>query len=102
MRAFLSDYDPRIQGVMPAEADLAPLLARFGVSAARLPPEIRRYVGRTVDPSRDYALEHTPTLWVVDSLGRLRGRFDASSSVEDIVAGIRKLIREGSSERSGA
>jgi protein SCO1/2 len=73
-REFLTPFDPRIEGLAISAAQLPSVLQAYGVVARRRAPTLRRYVGRSIDPERDYSYDHTAALWLIDPQGRLRLR----------------------------
>ncbi len=93
-REFLGDFDPRIRGLALEEARLSKTLEAWNVVATRRAPEVRRYVGRTIDPQRDYSIDHTASLWLIDGLGQLRVRFSPSATPEEIASAAQKLLDE--------
>lgn len=94
-RAFLKEFDPRIEGLFIDRAALNSALAGYQVVAQKQPPPVRRYVSKdAVDPNADYAIDHTSTIFVIDAAGRLRIRYSFKAPPETIAAGVRKLLAE--------
>jgi len=92
MRSFLGDFDSRIEGLVLQPPALSSVLEAYGVATEKRPPEVKRYVGRPVDPSKDYAIQHSASVWLVDPSGRLRLRYGSEATAAEIAKGVRQLL----------
>lgn len=92
LRSFLGVFDPRIEGVWVEPTALPELLRAYAVVATRRPANLRRYLGSGVDLERDYSLDHTAALWVIDARGQLRVRYSLDASSERIAHGLERVL----------
>jgi protein SCO1/2 len=97
LRKFMSPFDDRIDAWTVPDAGLGPALEAYGVSAARRPVNLRRYVGQDAPAAGDYSLDHTGGIWVIDRRARLRIRYVHGAGEDAIAAGVRKLLDEAPS-----
>lgn len=95
-KSFLSVFDPRIVGLSIPDERLPGILDAFDVVAEKQPPPVSRYVaGGEVDPEKDYAIDHTTSILVLDPEGRVRIRYSMRATPTAIAKGVRTLLREG-------
>lgn len=95
-KSFLSLFDPRIVGVSIPDEQLPRALNAFGVVAEKQPAPVNRTAeGGEVDPEKDYAIDHTTSILVLDATGRVRIRYSLRATPVTIARGVRTLLREG-------
>lgn len=93
-RAHLEPFHPRIEGLFIEDDELPAVLDRWGITARRRAADLRAYVGRDIDPTTFYSMDHTASLWLIDAEGRLRVRYAYGAGADIIAASAERLIRE--------
>ncbi|MFN4144146.1 SCO family protein [Aestuariivirga sp.] len=81
MRDYVSNFDPRIEALVPTEAQLARIAADFRVYYARVP---------TSDGG--YTMDHTALVYLMDADGDFSGTISYGEALETQEAKLRKLI----------
>jgi protein SCO1/2 len=94
LRGFLAEFDTRIGGLFLEGDALARVLDAYEVSVSLQGPEVRRYRGSPSDPSREYTMEHTSSMVLIDGAGRLRARFTPRAEPEELAAVMRRIFDE--------
>lgn len=94
LREFLRDFDPRIEGLVIPDRELRAVLTRWHVQATRRPASLRSYTRAGMDPEKDYSIEHTAALWLVDRRGRMRFRYSHDATADELQRGVVELLHE--------
>lgn len=82
MKEHLSMFGVRAVGLTGSEAEVARVAAQFGAA----------YEIETSDSEAKYTVAHTTTLYVLDGDGHTRLLLPYAATVDDVVAGIRRLL----------
>jgi protein SCO1/2 len=85
MRDYVTYFDPAFRAVTGSDDALQTLTRQMGVMYARERP----------DDSGYYGVDHSGMIVVVDSRGRMIGRFPPSTDAERVAADLFKLSRSG-------
>lgn len=85
MRDYVTYFDPDFRAVTGSDEALAELTSQLGVMYARERP----------DESGYYGVDHSGMIVVVDSAGRMIGRFPPSTDADSLAADLFKLSRAG-------
>jgi protein SCO1/2 len=82
MREHLSMFGVRAVGLTGTDAEIAQVASRFGAA----------FEVEAADSEARYTVAHTTTLYVLDREGRTRLLLPYGATVDDVVAGIRRLL----------
>jgi protein SCO1/2 len=85
MRDYVAYFDPSFRAVTGSDEALAELTSQLGVMYARERP----------DDSGYYAVDHSGMIVIVDSEGRMIGRFPPSTDADSLAADLFQLSRSG-------
>jgi len=94
LRGFLAQFDPRIGGLFLEGDALARVLDAYEVAVSLQGPQVLRYRGSPTDPSREYPMEHTDSLVLIDGAGRLRARFTPKAEPAELASVMRRIFDE--------
>jgi protein SCO1/2 len=84
LKADLGFFDLNAVGVTGPTADIDRVVAQFGA---------KYEIVRTPDSAGQYAVNHSTTLYALDRDGRIRTRFAYEATVDEIVDGVREILR---------
>ncbi len=84
MKDYIANFDPRIESLVPTEAQLPKLASDFRVFYAKVP---------TSDGG--YTMDHTATTFLFDAQGQFAGTIAFGEAAETREAKLRKLLRSG-------
>ena len=85
MKQFLTYFHSSIVGVTGSAEELKAITKKFGAA----------YMKDTrSDSAADYLIAHSGYIYLMDQQGRTRALFRTSNKAEEMVEGIRKLLRE--------
>ena len=85
MKQFLTYFHSSIVGVIGSAEELKAITKKFGAA----------YMKDTrSDSSADYLIAHSGYIYLMDQQGRTRALYRTSNKAEEMVEGIRKLLRE--------
>jgi protein SCO1/2 len=84
VRAFLANFNPRIEGLVPTPAELQQLASDFRVFYTKVP-----------SATNDYTMDHTASMFVFDAKGRLADIIAFGEPPEMAEAKIRKVLTGG-------
>ncbi|MBP0577851.1 SCO family protein [Labrys sp. LIt4] len=82
LKASLAAYDPHLRGLTGDPAQLAALRVIYGIDARIL-----------AGTGRNYNIDHTNTVFVLDRGGRVRSSFDLHASSDEVVALLEALMQ---------
>jgi protein SCO1/2 len=82
LRDYVSNFDPRIEALVPTPEQLAPLASAFRVYYAKVP---------TSDGG--YTMDHTAIVYLMGADGKLAGTISYGESAEMREAKLRKLLK---------
>ncbi|MDT8449961.1 MAG: SCO family protein [Wenzhouxiangellaceae bacterium] len=85
MQAYAESFDPEFTAVTGDDEALQQLTSQVGAMYARNPPDTGGF----------YTVDHSTMLVIVDSRGRMIGRFGQPFSAEDLAADLFTLVRAG-------
>jgi protein SCO1/2 len=81
LRDYLSAFDPRITALTGSPREIAATAAAFGATYAKIPTE-----------GGGYTMDHTATVYLMNSDGRFAGALDHHESADIHVAKLRRLL----------
>ena len=85
MKQFLTYFHSSIVGVIGSAEELKAITKKFGAA----------YMKDTrSDSAADYLIAHSGYIYLMDQQGRTRALYRTSNKAEEMVEGIRKLLRE--------
>ena len=85
MKQFLTYFHSSLVGVTGSAEELKAITKKFGAA----------YMKDTrSDSATDYLIAHSGYIYLMDQQGRTRALFRTSNKAEEMVEGIRKLLRE--------
>ena len=85
MKQFLTYFHSSIVGVIGSAEELKAITKKFGAAYMK---DIRS------DSAADYLIAHSGYIYLMDQQGRTRALYRTSNKAEEMVEGIRKLLRE--------
>lgn len=85
MQTYVENFDPRFIAVTGEDEDLQPLTGQLGVLYAR----------NAADAQGFYTVDHSGMVVIIDSQGRVLGRFRQGTDADAIAADLFKLVRLG-------
>jgi len=85
MAAYAAQFDPRFAAVTGDDAELAALTGSLGIYFRRGTP----------DAAGDYPVDHSGSVLIADSRGRIVGRFAPGASADAVAADLFELLRRG-------
>ena len=84
MRDFLANFDPRIEGLVPTPAELQKLAFEFRV-----------FYTKVLSSGGEYSMDHTASMFLFDTKGRLTDTIAFGEPPEMAEAKIRKMLSDG-------
>lgn len=84
MKTYLSSFDPRIVGLSGTEEEIAAAARAYKIYYRKVPTE-----------GQDYTMDHSATLFLMDSKGEFYGTSNFQESEETRRAKLRQLIKNG-------
>jgi protein SCO1/2 len=84
LKADLSDFDVDALGLTGAKTDIDKVVALYGASYEIIP---------TPDSAAKYTVAHSTTLYALDTSGRTRLTFEYDATVDEIVNGVKAILR---------
>ncbi|WP_448953905.1 SCO family protein [Labrys neptuniae] len=84
MKNYLAAFDPRLRGLTGTPAQLGFVQDIYGVEAEILP-----------GASKNYNIDHTDTVFVLDRNGRFRSSFDLRTQMGDVVGLLKSVMDHG-------
>ena len=84
MKTYLSSFDPRIVGLTGTEEEIAAAAKAYKIYYRKVPTE-----------GSDYTMDHSATLFLMDSKGEFYGTSNFQESAEVRRSKLRQLIRNG-------
>ena len=82
MKWFLSSFDKRIIGLTGTQAEVDPVLDAFRVYRKKVP----------LDDGKDYTMDHTASIYLLDGQGRFVGAITYQEDKETALKKLRRLI----------
>ncbi len=86
LKADLENFDLDALGLTGSKAEIDKVVAQYGAAYEIVP---------TPESAAKYTVSHTTTLYALDTQGRMRLRFRYEATVDEIVDGIRAILRDG-------
>jgi protein SCO1/2 len=81
MKDYMANFDPRIEGLVPAPEQLPKLAAAFRVHYAKVPTS-----------GGGYTMDHTASVFLMDADGRFAGTLAYGEEASTREAKLRKLL----------
>lgn len=83
LKRYVSSFDPHFIGATAADDALAPLIKHLGV----------RYARHDRGPARDYTVDHTAAIYLIDPKGRLQAVFSPPQDAARMAVAYAELVR---------
>lgn len=82
LQAYLAAFDPHLRGLTGSPAQLALARDIYGIEAAPV-----------AGTGRNYNIDHTDTVFVLDETGRIRSSFDLHASSDEAIALVESVMQ---------